>query len=311
MHKVAILAAEPGALFELGCAVELFALPRPELDPWYQTQVVSFHSEPLTYTGGVAVSAIPITSLAGYHTLVIPSWSVQAPNNPQLIAQLRRFAEAGGRLLSFCSGAFLLAQTGLLDGRPATTHWRYAEAFQARFPKVHFQPNVLYTYADNLGCSAGSAAALDLGLAVIRNDFGHKVANQVAKRLVVSPHRRGGQSQFVEAPLPKFDTKFADTLDWAIGHLHEPISVDNLAGRAAMSRRSFDRKFKQAYNQSANQWLVQQRVHRAQQLLTESGLSLEQVATESGFGSALNMRHHFKQSLGINPSQYRQQFTPA
>jgi AraC family transcriptional activator FtrA len=210
--------------------------------------------------------------------------------------------------VSFCSGAFLLAELGLLDGRKATTHWRYAEFFKARFPSVHYVDDVLYVYDGKIGCSAGSAAALDLGIEIIRQDFGYKIANQVARRLVLSAHRQGGQSQFVETPVLQSPGQFAKALDWALKHLSEAIDVNNMAERANMSRRTFDRKFRSSLNQSPKEWLTTQRLNLAKELLEMETANVEKVASLCGFESAITFRHHFRKNIGVSPGQYRKQF---
>lgn len=311
MRRIAILTHAHCSLFELGCAVELFALPRPEIAHWYACDVVNLEGAPFESTAGVTIAAKCVTSLSDYDTLVIPSWPTQGDPVPEVLArEVRAFAQAGKRLLSFCSGAFLLAELGLLDGRQATTHWRYAERFKARFAQVDYVDDVLYVWQEPIGCSAGSAAALDLGLAVIRHDFGYKVANQVARRLVMSAHRAGGQSQFVEAPMLAVPNQFAGALDWAQQHLTSPINVDQLAARANMSRRTFERKFRASFNLSPNEWLIQQKIERAKGLLEETTLPLERLAEQSGFDSVVTLRHHFRRLLGVSPKQYQQQFLP-
>ena len=310
--KVAVLTRDHGAFFELGCALELFALPRPEFDSWYQCEVVSFAPGPLNMLGGVQLQVQQLDSLDGYDMLIVPGWP---PIGAELLAvhrdALLRFHGAGKRLLSFCSGAFLLAELGVLDGRKATTHWRYADIFRQRFPSVSYVDNVLYVYDGVIGCSAGSAAAIDLGIEVIRQDFGFKIANQVARRLVMSAHRKGGQSQFVETPVPERASQFAQTLDWALNNLHTTLDIDMLASRALMSRRSFDRKFRSTFNLAPNEWLIHQKLDLAKGLLENADLSVEQVAEKSGFGNAITMRHHFRRVVGVSPRDYQAQFAAA
>ncbi|MEX2334417.1 MAG: helix-turn-helix domain-containing protein, partial [Pseudohongiella sp.] len=305
---VAILTYPDTALFELGCAVELFALPRPEFSDWYQTDVVSFEDHALRASGNILLQAKPVASLAGYDMLVIPGWPADLNPDPVLLGEILALHQRGGTVISFCSGAFLLAASGLLDGCPATTHWRYAAAFRQRFPAVRYVEDVLYTYANRIGCAAGSSAALDLGLAVIRQQHGYQIANQVARRLVMAAHRSGGQSQFVETPLARTSDSFADTLDWAVKNLTSGISIDALARRAHMSRRNFDRKFRASMNMSANDWLVMQKLELAKQLLESTQLSVERVATRSGFDNAITLRHNFRKHLQSSPSRFRLQF---
>lgn len=309
MHKVAILASRYTSLFELSCAVELFALPRPEFTAWYQAEVVTFDANWLHATGGVQLKVKTVSDLSEYNTVIVPCWDTVEVSVPEIIAvAIRDFYQAGGRILSFCSGAFLLAEIGLLDGKSATTHWRYADNFVARYPNVKYADNVLYLLDEKLGTSAGSAAAIDLGLAVIRHDFGNKVANRVARRMVLAAHREGGQSQYAEKPVAISINNFSNALDWAINHLDERISVMELAKRANMSRRSFDRHFRNNFNVSAQQWLIQQRVQRAKEYLEDSERSIDQVAFAVGFESALTLRHHFRKLLGTSPGNYRKQF---
>lgn len=311
MHRIAILTHPHCSLFELGCAVELFALPRPEIEHWYHCDVVNLDHAPFCSTAGVIIQAAHIDTLAGYDTLVIPSWPTDNQVVPPFIdKEVREFARAGKRLLTFCSGAFLLGELGILNGRQATTHWRYAERFKQRFPQVDYVDDVLYVWQDPIGCSAGSAAALDLGLAVIRHDFGYKIANQVARRLVISAHRAGGQSQFVEAPIPAIPNQFAGALDWAQQNLATSPNIGQLARRANMSRRTFERKFRASFNLSPNEWLIQQKVERAKGLLEETALPMERLAEQSGFESVTTLRHHFRRLLGVSPRQYQQQFLP-
>jgi len=319
MKRVAILAYDNVATFEFACALELFALDRPEFDDWYRAEAVCIGKSQVTARGGIAVKLKSITSLDGYDTLVIPGWSIGMVDKPDfkkifpqtLLDALNTFYQKGGRILSFCSGAFLLAEAGLLDGREATTHWQFSELFKQRYPKVKFKENVLYVYDGTIGCSAGSAAALDLGMEVIRKDWGYDMANTVARRLVISPHRSGGQAQFVDTPMIGNQSHFASTLNWANAKLHEDIDVDTMASVANMSRRTFDRHFRASIGMSTKEWLVRQRLALAQQILIELKLPMEVVAEKSGFKSAMNLRHHFKNIFGISPSQYQQQFGDA
>lgn len=309
MSKVAILAFDQIATFELACAIEIFALTRPEYDNWYQTDVVCFEKGPLRATGEIGISAKTIETLNDYQTLVIPSWNTASHHVPlDLVEQVTAFSERGGRIISFCSGAFLLAQLGLLQNRRATTHWRYCEIFKQRFPLVNLVDDVLYTHDQNISCSAGSAAALDLGIAIVRQDFGHEMANQVARRLVISPHRHGGQAQYIETPVSKNTGAFSCTLDWAVKHLDQPLSVDDLAQQASMSRRSFDRHFKSALGVSPKAWINQQRINLAKQLLEVENLSMEQLAHKVGYDNCITLRFNFNKYVGVAPSQYQSQF---
>lgn len=309
MLKVAILSHPDVSLFELSCAVELFALPRPEFEDWYQTKIINLDNQTINSTGNVLLQTEHVDSLEQFDLLVVPNWPSQPKTIDQkIVDEVSLFAKQNKRILSFCSGAFLLAELGLLNGRKATTHWQFAKTFQQRFPQVRYVDNVLYVFDGRLGCSAGSAAALDLGLAVIRQDFGYHVANQVAKRLVVSAHRTGGQSQFVQSPVLQIPNQFSESLQWARANLKRSINVDMLASKANMSRRTFDRKFRASLDLTPQEWLIIQRTELAKGLLESEDLSIEQLAIEAGFNNAVSMRHHFRRIVGVSPSQYRDQF---
>ena len=308
MH-VAILIQQPIALFELGYAVELFALPKNRYSNWYETEVVTFANGSQTGIGGVSLQVKQINDLDNYQMLIVPGWPFQQASISEALAKaINKLLHRGGRILTFCTGAFLLAELGLLDGKKATTHWAYAKDFQQRYPNATYVDNVLYVFDGQIGCSAGSAAGIDLSMEVIRSDYGYQIANQVARRLVMAPHRSGGQSQFVEKPLFKSPNRFSIALDWALNNLHQKFSVEQFADQALMSRRSFDRKFRAAFNLSPQQWLIQQRLEKAKALLEETDLSIENIAVLVGFDSAMVMRHHFKKVLTLSPRHYREQF---
>lgn len=309
MHRVAILTYDNAALFELGCAVELFGLARPEFDDWYECQVVSFEKGPLSFTSGIQLQGKHVISLKKYDLLVIPSWPTHdAPIPPKMASEIQRFQQEGKRLISFCSGAFLLAELGVFDGGQATTHWRYADLFKTRFPDVEYLDDVLYLFDGRMGCSAGSSAAIDLGIEIIRRDFGYEVANTVARRLVLSAHRKGGQSQFAETPVPDESNQFSKALDWALKNLSDSFDVECFASKANMSRRTFDRKFRANLNLTPKEWLTHQRLNLAKGLLEKHDYGIEKVAELSGFDNATTMRHHFRKELGISPSLHREQF---
>lgn len=310
IRRVAILTYDRPAVFELGCATELFGLPR-EYPDWYRAEVVTFTKGPFTGTAGLRIDAKTIRDLRHYDMLVVPSWPSSCQDKempPALAAAVRALHQRGGRILSFCTGAFLLAQLGLLDGRRATTHWRYADLFKQRFPTVTYAEDVLYVYDGTIGCSAGSAAAIDLGIEVIRQDFGYEVANQVARRLVMSAHRKSGQSQFVETPVHATPNHFTGALDWAMKHLGSRIDIDTFARKANMSRRSFDRKFRSTFNLTPLAWLTTQRVNLARELLEKDRSHIDLVALRAGFDNAATFRHHFRRVVGVTPTQYREQF---
>jgi len=269
----------------------------------------------LRATGGVIVSARHGPGLIEHAgTVIVPGWrDLDEPLPRGLLRALLRAHARGARLVSICSGAFVLAATGLLDGRRATTHWRYAARFARRFPRVQLVPDVLYVDEGQLLTSAGSAAGLDLCLHLVRRDYGAAVANQVARRLVIAPHREGGQSQFVAEPVPAADegSPLAPVLEWALRSLREPISVRRLARRAGMSERTFCRRFDAHLGTSPARWLIAQRVIAAQRLLETTALPIETIAERTGMGTAANLRHHFRAQIRTTPLRYRRSFRGA
>lgn len=311
MTKVAIVVSQNLVLFELGCATDIFALHRPEIKNWYQTDIVSFHSQPLQINRETKLSiTVPrVNNLDEYDMIVIPSWAFNQIEIPQELAQaIISLYNRGGRIISFCSGVFVLAELGLLDNRQATTHWIHENEFKKRYPHINYSHDALYHYDGRIGCSAGSSSALDLGIEIIRDDFGYEVANQSARRMVLAAHRSGGQSQFVETPILSKPNQFASTLDWALSQLANKIDISTMAAKANMSRRTFDRKFRTSMNMSPKDWLNQQRLHLAKQLLESNNDSIDLVAFNSGFDKAETLRHNFRKYLNLSPSQYRQQF---
>lgn len=300
--RVVALAYDGLCTFEFGCAVEVFGLPRPEMgDRWYRFAVASADPSPLRATGGVQVIADGgLDLLAAAGTIVVPGWrSADAAVPDALCAALRDAHRSGARVLSLCSGAFVLAAAGLLDSRSATTHWRYARKLVERHPHIRFVSDVLYVDEGSVLTAAGSAAGLDLCLHLVRRDFGPEIANQVARRLVVPAHRQGGQAQYVERPVPR---------DRAAGSRLGPV-LDKV--RAAMSVRALHRRFRDAVGQSPGVWVVCERIARARDLLESSSLPIEDVATVCGFGSSAMLRHHFRAILGTSPGAYRSRFTTA
>jgi len=299
--------------FEFGLVVEAFGLPRPELGiPWYRFQVCSVEDGPVRALGGVTIEAS--TGLAGLrraHTIVIPGWRNIDESPPAgLLTALRRAHARGARVVSICSGVFVLASAGLLDGKRATTHWRYTNRLARRFPTIVVQPDVLYVDEGQIMTSAGSAAGLDLCLHIIRKDFGADIANTVAKRLVVPPHREGGQAQYItDAMQPDSSKGLAPVLAWAQGNLHRMLTVHTLARHAGMSERSFARHFRAETGTTAHQWLVHQRLIAAQRRLETTRESVDRVAEAVGLGTAATLRHHFRDRLQTSPAGYRKRFT--
>jgi AraC family transcriptional activator FtrA len=311
-HHVAILAYDRLCTFEFGCAVELFALERPELEvDWYSHAVCAFEPGPLRAAGGLTLQ-VPhgLDALDDADTIVIPGWrdADEAPP-PQLIDALRRAHARGARLCSICSGAFVLAHTGLLDGRRASTHWRYFERLAADFPAIAIAPDALYVQDGNIVTSAGSAAGLDMLLHLVRSDFGADIANRVAQRLVIPAHRDGNQAQLVVRPLPQSSTDpIAQTMDWIRENLRAAHTLASMAERAKMGVRTFQRRFKDRTGASPLDWLVRERVALAAQLLeTRPALDIEAIADLAGLGSPESLRRHFRSHGLPPPARYRRQ----
>ena len=312
-HVVAV-AYDGLGMFELGIVTEVFALPRPELGlkDWYRFQVRSIEDHPVRATGGVTVQAKRgLRGLREAGTIVVPGWRDPDEMPPHsLLRALRNAYAEGARLVSICSGIFVLAATGLLDGKRVTTHWRYAERLQARYPNIRVEPDVLYVDEGRILTSAGSAAGIDLCLHIVRRDFGAAIANQVARRLVVPPHREGGQAQFVPDALPKQNGGgLARVLDWAQANLQLELRVEDLASKAAMSPRTFARRFRQEAGTTPHQWLTHQRVLAAQRRLETSAESVDEVAEAVGLQTAATLRFLFRKNLMTTPTAYRKRFS--
>jgi AraC family transcriptional regulator, transcriptional activator FtrA len=312
-HTVGVLAFGGMAPFELGCVVEVFGLPRPELDrPWYALSVCAESAEPLPVVGGFTM-ATPhgLDVLAAADTVIVPGVpDIRGAVSPALVDALRTAYARGARLVSICSGAFALAAAGLLDGREATTHWRYAGLLAERYPAVKVTPDVLYVDSGQVLTSAGSAAGLDLLLHIVRGDHGAAVANAVARRLVLPPHRDGGQAQFIEVGVRDVadGDGIARAMTWAVENLAHPLTVAQLAARAHMSERTFLRTFARQTGTSPIRWLIERRVQASLPLLEGGDAPIEQVASAVGFDSAVTFRHHFGRSMRTSPSAYRKAF---
>jgi AraC family transcriptional regulator, transcriptional activator FtrA len=313
--RVVVVAYDRVALFELAIAVEVFGLPRPELKmPWYDFEVCSIDPGPLRSTGAIQVRARRgLAAIAKADTIIVPGWRDPAETPPRrLLEALRRAHRRGARVVSICSGVFVLAAAGLLDGKRATTHWRYTETLRARHPTIRVEPDVLYVEEGRVFTSAGSAAGLDLCLHLVRLDHGAEIANQVARRLVIPPHRDGGQAQFITRPVPaRAGHGLARATDWALAHLQDPLGVVDLAKAAALSPRTFARRFQAELGSTPHRWLIHQRVFAAQRQLENSRLSIEEVANAVGFGTAQTLRLHFRRVLRTSPKAYRRRFATA
>lgn len=302
------------APFELGAVVEIFGLPRPELEvPWYELRVCSMEpGRAMRAVGGFTMTTeYGLDAFAAADTVMVvavPDVRQQVP--APVVAALRKAHRRGARIVSICSGAFALAEAGLLDGREATTHWRYAGLLQSRFPLVKVNPDVLYVDHGDLLTSAGSAAGLDLCLHLVRADHGPRVANMVARRLVIPPHREGGQAQFVEAAVAETaeDDAIARAMAWALDHLAEPITLAEMARQAKMSERTFIRHFGRQTGTSPLRWVIVQRVMASLPLLEGTAVPVEEVGAAVGFESPATFRHHFTRAMRTSPSAYRRTF---
>jgi transcriptional regulator GlxA family with amidase domain len=308
-QKIAVIAFDGMTPFHLSVPCLVFG---SHLIDGFEVQVCAAGRGPLRTTAGFDIAAAHgLEAVAAADIVILPSWHDDgraAP--PSLLDALAAAAQRGARVVGLCLGAFPLAEAGLLDGLSATTHWAYADALAGRYPKVRVDREVLYVDEGGILTSAGVAAGLDCCLYLLRQLRGAEAANRVARQLVVAPHRQGGQAQFIERPLPvsHSDGRFAGVLEWVGRHLAEEHSLDALAERAAMSRRNFTRHFRLATGTSFKQWLLEQRLAHARQLLEASDATVERVAQESGFGSALSLRQHFRAVLRTSPSAYRSQF---
>jgi transcriptional regulator GlxA family with amidase domain len=312
-HRVAALACDSVTLFELAVANDVFGtiITTASGGPLYSLSVCGPAPSVMT-DGGIRVE-VPhgLDALAGAQTIVVlPTLdSASVPAAPVLDA-LRLARSRGRRIVSLCTGAFVLAAAGLLDGHTATTHWSECADLARRYPRVSVDPKVLYTDEEDLLTSAGSAASLDLCLHLVQRDHGTEIAAKVARDLVVPLHRPGGQAQYIETPMPPLDDGdlFADTIGWLRGHLDEQVTVPDLAARAAMSPRTFARRFLASTGTTPLSWIVLERIRLAQRLLETSDLPVDVLARESGFGSPDNLRKHFGRALRTTPQAYRRAF---
>ena len=298
--------------FEFGITAEIFGLARPELGPgWYRFASSAVDEGPMRAHGGLVIRADHGPEiLDAADIIVVPGWKgADAPVPEALAARLRAAHARGARLASICSGAFVLAATGLLDGGTATTHWRYAETLRKRFPDVAVDDASLYRQHDRIYTSAGSAAGIDLMIEIVRQDFGPAAANSVARRLVMPAHRSGGQAQFLQRPVAaRKGSEIAPVLEEMRRTLSGDWSIDAMARAARMSSRTFLRRFSEATGQAPGDWLALERLEEAKRLLRQGTASMDAIASAVGYGSGHSLRHHFRQRLGISPREYRARF---
>lgn len=312
LKTIAVIVQEPVALFEYGVIHEVFGLDRTDDGvPAFDLLICSpTPGVPLDSGNGASVIAPhPLSAALDADLVAIPGGRTDIDPPVEVLDTLREAARRGARLLSVCSGAFALAATGLLDGKRCTTHWRHGDLLTERFPAVEVDTDVLFVDEFPVITSAGTAAGIDACLYVVREEHGPVVANAIARRMVVPPHRDGGQRQFVAAPVPKCsDDGFGAILAWMVENLDADIAVDDLARRAHMSPRTFARRFVDEVGTTPHKWLTEQRVAHARTLLESTEIGIEQVAAQVGFGSATLLRHHFTSSVGLSPTAYRRRF---
>ncbi|POX54124.1 GlxA family transcriptional regulator [Streptomyces sp. Ru72] len=319
-HRVVVLALDGLLPFELGIPHRIFGRPK-DAEGRHLYEVVTCSVRPPGPVETDADFSIQVENgpeaLATADTVIVPASYELGPVfdegvlTDELATALARI-RPGTRLASICTGVYVLAAAGLLDGRPATTHWAEAGHFQRLFPRIKVDPDVLFIDDGDILTSAGVAAGIDLCLHMVRRDHGSTVANDVARRTVVPPHRDGGQAQYIHRPVP--EPQLATTTAaraWALGRLHAPIQLRDMAEQEAMSVRTFTRRFREEVGMSPGQWLTQQRVERARHLLESTDLSMDQVARDAGFGTAQSMRQHLQAALGVTPTTYRRTFRTA
>jgi AraC family transcriptional activator FtrA len=319
MHSVAILAYDGMSGFESGVAAEIFGMTELSerfsaglISPWYSVKLCSEQPEIRLLGGATVRTSYGLDDLAAADTVVIPSVSdVAQPISPELVSAIRAADSREARLVSICSGAFALAAAGVLDGRSATTHWIYVDLLRERYPAITIDPAPLYVDNGRVLTSAGCAAGLDLCLHIVRSDHGARVANDVARRLVIAPHRGGGQAQYIETPVPEptTDGRIAAGMAWALENLDSTITLDDLAAQSTMSRRSYLRQFAKATGTTPIKWLTAQRIQASLALLESSSFSVEQIADRVGFDSPVTYRYHFVRQMRTTPSEYRACFT--
>jgi AraC family transcriptional regulator, transcriptional activator FtrA len=312
-RDVAVVVYDGFAPFELGVVCEVFGDDRwvAPGDPWYRLFICGDRAAPVTADGGFQILVPHGLDKLSSMDMVIVTPTYRPREVSHTVYEALRVAHARGcRIVSLCTGAFVLAEAGLLNGRRAVTHWTECDELARCYPSVRVDSGVLYVDEGDILTSAGSAAGIDLCLHVVRQDYGSEVATQLARQLVVPPQRDGGQAQFIATPLPVLDSSnmFADTVVWLQEHLDEPVTVEDLAARSAMSPRTFARRFVAATGTTPYQWLLRQRIQHAQRLLEISDLSVEAVAQKSGFCTAANLRKHFGRIVHISPQAYRHTF---
>ncbi|GAA1281025.1 AraC family transcriptional regulator [Planotetraspora silvatica] len=315
MHRVVVLALDGVYPFELSIPVRIFGTAAgPDQAPLYEVLTCSVDGGPVRTGADFSVMVENDSEIiATADTLVVPPFSCGPQEDgvwlPDEVAGIFDRLRPGARIVSICTASYVLAAAGLLDGRPATTHWNEAERFQRMFPNVKVNPDVLFVDDGEVLTAAGVASGVDLCLYLVRRDHGSEVANRVARLCVVPPWRDGGQAQFIERPVPEPSAATtSETRAWALERLHRPIALTEMAGRARMSVRTFTRRFRDEVGTTPGKWLIQQRVERARHLLETTDLPVDRVAEEAGFGTGASMRKHLTTMIGVSPTAYRHTF---
>ncbi|AHW64237.1 GlxA family transcriptional regulator [Corynebacterium glyciniphilum] len=309
-HQVVILALPEVVAFDLSTAAQIFGF-RDE-DEYQATVVGAAPGDVSTSTGFTVGGVVGPEAILQADTVIVPGFNsrldVTDPATGRVLDLLRYAVEDGVRVVSICTGAFALAAAGLLDGRSATTHWCRTEELRCRYPAVSVHPGVLYIDHGDIATSAGVAAGIDLCLHLVRRDMGEDVAARIARRMVVAPHRTGGQAQFIEHPTPKPGVGMSPVVQWMTEHMAEPLTVAECADRAGMSLRHFQRRFTAEFGEPPAAWLNRQRVTEARRLLEVSDLTVDAIARRTGLGTATNMRRHVLGQVGVTPTAYRRSF---
>jgi transcriptional regulator GlxA family with amidase domain len=312
-HRVAVLALDGVYPFELGMPSRILGAT----EGLYEVLTCSVDGRPVSSSAdfAIAVEHGPEVLRTADTVVIAPfdpspcTAELVSPELPEPIAAALGLIRPGTRLVSICTGAFVLAAAGLLDGRPATTHWQAAEHFRSLFPKVHLDPDVLFVDDGDILTSAGAASGIDVFLHLLRKDHGSEIANWAARRCVVPPWREGGQAQYIETPVPRtLQDGTAATRQWALAHLHEPLVLADLAEHARMSLRTFARRFAGEVGTSPGRWITQQRVARARHLLESSDLPVDEIAGQVGFATGTSLRQHLHEAIGVSPLAYRRTF---
>ncbi|MFC9058597.1 GlxA family transcriptional regulator [Streptomyces sp. NPDC057074] len=312
LHRVVALLTPPQSPFELACSFEVFGIAPPDAPPRYEFRVCA-ERPGLLATGAGYTMLIDegLSALREADTVVVPGRQPpDAPVSPDVVAALRAAHRRGARIAAICTGAFVLARAGLLDGRRATTHWRSAARFAASFPEVHVDPEVLFVDHGDVATSAGTGAGVDLCLHLVRSDHGAAYAAGIARRMVLPPHREGSQLQYAAQPAPaRTDDSLAPLLEWATSRLGTRLTLDHFADRAGLSSRTLARRFAEQLGTSPGQWLLGQRLDAARILLEQTDLPVEAIASQVGLASAVNLRRRFRTQFGTTPGAYRRTFS--